>query len=108
MLQGAGWQQQVAAAHRKTISRAGRGLNTVGNTRAELSTKAAEAIWRRIEGQPSPEYLKRVSPSRAWWGTRWHSQQHTPTQLFPEYKSLRLSCGQNKCFNNLIVNHSNK
>lgn len=58
MLQGAGWQQQVAAAHRKTISRAGRGLNTVGNTRAELSTKAAEAIWRRIEGQPSPEYLR--------------------------------------------------
>ena len=58
MLQGARWQRQVAPAHGKTTLRAGRGLNTVGNRRAELSTKAAEAILRRTEGQPSPEDLR--------------------------------------------------
>lgn len=80
MLQGVGWQRRVAAAHGRTTSRAGRGLNTVGNRRVELSTKAAEAILRRTEGQPSPEDLRGSLlpvPGGALDGTRSSTHPHS-------------------------------
>lgn len=98
-LRGTGRPRRVAPTQEKTTSRAGRGLNTAGERRAELSRRAGEAIRRSSEGQPSPGDLGGSLlpvPGGALGGTR--SSTHPPSYCWNNNKKKEItrtvSCGQ--------------